>query len=59
VAEMKVDASAFELQQKFHEPDTVSLYKDSLFVVIRRGTAELQTVRDFARALEPRLTPGR
>ena len=49
---MKGETSAFEMQQKVHEPDSISFYKGPLFVIVRRGTAEPADAQAFARALE-------
>jgi hypothetical protein len=59
ISEMRGETSAFELQQRVHEPDSINFYKGALFVVVKRGTAEPADARAFARALEASLTAGR
>jgi hypothetical protein len=59
IVEMKGETSAFEMQQKFHEPDTATFYKGPLFVVVRRGTTAEADVQAFTRILQSRITPIR
>jgi hypothetical protein len=56
IVEMKGETSAFEMQQKFHEPDAATFYKGPLFVVLRLGNAEMAEVQAFARALQEKLS---
>ena len=52
---MKGETSAFELQQKFHESDTITFYKGPLFVVARRKAGEPADLQSFARSLQSQL----
>ena len=59
IVEMKSETSAFEMQQKFHEPDAATFYKGPMFVIVRRGTASDADAQPFTRALQSRLSLDR
>ena len=52
VYRMGTEPGAFELQQKFHDPETAALYQGRFFFVVKRGTSSDAGQREFARALQ-------
>jgi hypothetical protein len=50
VYRMGTESGAFELQQKFHDPETAAFYQGPIFFVVKRGTASAAAQQEFARA---------
>jgi len=57
VYRMGTEPGAFELQQKFHDPDTAAFYQGSFFFAVKRGTSSAAGQQEFARTLRNR-TPN-
>lgn len=52
VYRMGTEPGAFELQQKFHDPETAAFYQGPFFFVVKRGTSSDAGQQEFTRALQ-------